>query len=151
MVPSHWKCNSFGKFQFSKICWSFSRLEMRKWIKLLPKNFGNSNVGTKPLPCHDRRKVSARSVNKPREFLSSEPKGKNFLGTTLVLQSEELVSLSCPRRSEKTLIVMLLKVYWAWKSRGYPGYQSSFAPPSAVGSLLWFKVERWVTGTSRKK
>ena len=93
---------------------------MRKWIKLLPKNFGNSNVGTKPLPCHDRRKVSARSVNKPREFLSSEPKGKNFLGTILVLQSEELVSLSCPRRSEKTLIVLFLKAYWAWKSRGYP-------------------------------
>ena len=95
---------------------------MRKWIKLLPKNFGNSNVGTKPLPCHDRRKVSARSVNKPREFLSSEPKGENFLGTMLVLQSEELVSVSCPHRSDrKTLIVMLLKAYWAWKSRGYPG------------------------------
>ena len=26
----------------------------------------------------------------------------------------------------------ILKVYWAWKSRGYPGYQSSFAPPYGV-------------------
>ena len=81
-------------------------------------------------------KVSARSVNKPREFLSSEPKGENFLGTILVLQSEELVSLSCPRRSEKTLIVMLQKsIFGHGRVEDIPD-QSSFAPPRDVESLL---------------